>query len=143
MPGTAETPLVVEESYRELIREAVKTVGGQHRAAALAEVNQGTISRTLKRGHRVSYTTLRKLADALPGIPDPVVSVRDADHERWCKIGSALAAVQPEEFRTLLKIAERSLSDGVVPPSDAQIAKLKSVIASPTPSRGVRRITHK
>jgi len=146
MPGTAETPLVVEESYRELIRAAVKAVGGQHRAAKLVGVHQTTIGRVLQRGHNVSYTTLRKLADKLPGIPDPVVSIRDASHERWCRIGSQLAEKKPGEFSVLLGFAERALSDGHPPPdrpSDAQLARLKAVIASPTPSRGVRRITHK
>lgn len=148
MPGTKETPLVVEETYRQLIRDAVKTVGGQHQAAALVGVNQATMSRVLKRGHNVSYTTLRKIADRLPGIPDPVVSIRDASHERWCKIGAALEKNRPDEFSVLLGFAERAMSDrdpppqdGTARPSEAQIAKLKAVIASPMPKRGIRRNT--
>ena len=145
MPGTTETPLVVEESYRQLIRTAVKTVGGQYRAAKLVGVHQGTISRVLKRGHNVSYTTLRKIADKLPGIPDPVVSIRDASHERWCKIGATLAENKPGEFAMLLGFAERAMSDSDPPsqgrPSESQLARLKSVIASPTPGKVARKNT--
>lgn len=139
MAGTPETPLPVEETYRDLLRAAVDGVGGQHRAAALAGLTQPTVSRTLTREARATYTALRKLADVLPGVPDPVVPVRDQDHERWCKIGAALAELKPGDFRVLLAAATRLLSDGVPTPTDAQIDAVKITIASPEPRRGTRR----
>lgn len=125
----------MEETYRAILRAAVEAVGGQERAGELAKVHQTTVGRALTTGARATYSTLRKLADALPGVPDPVVPVRDADHERWCKIGAELAELKPEDFRSLLGFAERALQDGKASPTDEQIDRLKVAIARPGPAR--------
>ena len=139
MPGTPETPLPVEETYRDLLRAAVVAVGGQRRAAALSGVSQGTVSRTLTTGYQATYTTLRKLADAFQGLPDPIVAIRDVDHERWCKIGAELAELKPDDFRVLLSAAVRLLSSGVPAPTDAQVDAVKATIARPDPRQMARR----
>jgi transcriptional regulator with XRE-family HTH domain len=139
MAGTPETPIPVRESYRALLRAGVEAVGGQHRAAALSGVSQGTVSRTLTAEYPATYTTLRKLADALPGVPDPVVAVRDADHERWCKIGAALAELKPDDFRVILSAATRLLDSGAPSPTDAQVDAVRDAIAKSEPKRLARR----
>src|SRR5690349_20406271 len=98
MGRTKEEPIPVEETYRDLLRTAVDAVGGQRRAARLAHVSQPTISRALERDHPATYTTLAKLARALSGIPSPIVPVRDATHEEWCRLGAELAALKPATF---------------------------------------------
>jgi hypothetical protein len=139
MPGTPETPLPVEETYRDLLRSAVEAAGSQRRAADMAGVTQPTISRTLTPGTTVTYTTLRKLADALPGMPDPVIAVRDAAHERWCKCGAALAELKPDDFRILLAAAERLLDSRLPKPTDAQVNAVKAAIASSDVQSPARR----
>ena len=133
MGRTAEEPLKIEEAYRALLRAAVAAVGGQERAGELAGVHQTTVGRTLTAEARATYTTLRKLASALPGLPDPVVPVRDARHERWCKLGAQLADTKPEEFALLLRMAETTLASPR--PTEESVEKLKAVVASPMVSR--------
>lgn len=128
----------MEETYRAILRAAVEAVGGQERAGELANVHQTTVGRAIKAGTRATYSTLRKLADALPGVPDPVVAVRDAEHERWCKVGAALAELKPEDFRSLLGFAERALQDGVARPTDEQVDRLKDAIANGGPKKLAR-----
>ncbi len=139
MSGTPETPLPIVETYRALLRLGVAAVGGQHAAAELSGVSQPTISRTLTPQHNATYTTLRRLADALPGVPDPVVVIRDADHERWCKIGAALAELKPDDFRVLLSAAVHLLSAGAPVPTDAQVDTVVDTIANRGPIRAARR----
>lgn len=143
MTRTLEEPLRVEETYRALLRAAVAAVGGQERAGELAKLHQTTVGRALRSEARATYSTLRKLADALPGLPDPVVPVRDADHERWCKIGAALAELKPEDFRSLLGFAERALMDGTVRPTDEQIDRLKDAIRTGVPKNLARQSRRK
>lgn len=122
---TAEEPLPVEETYRELLREAVAKLGSQRRAARLVGVNQATISRTLEDGSRASYTTLVKLHAAIPELPSPIVPIRDAAHEAWCKLGGKLQAERPVLFEVLLK----ALIEASVNPDRAPVADTETLLA--------------
>src|SRR5258706_14246156 len=93
-----ELPMPVEETYRDILRLAVEEAGSQRHVARLAGINQATVQRALQRGYPTSYTTLARLASVLPGVPAPVVAVRDHEHERWCRIGAHLAAHDPLMF---------------------------------------------
>lgn len=125
---TIEEPIAIEDSYRELLRVAVSEAGGQYAAAQLSGVNQSTISRTLAEGGRATYTTLMKLHRAIPGLPEPMVSVRNADHAEWCRIGAQLAEKRPAIFEFMLRAAREAMLPAEI--SDASTARVKSVIAS-------------
>jgi hypothetical protein len=144
MGRTPEEPLPVDETYRDLLRAAVKAAGGQPIVAELADVNQGTISRTLTPGARATYTTLAKLSRVLPAVPSPIVAIRDAEHETWCRLGALLAEHDPEQFAYLLRQARRDveslgLNQSITPstphPAPEAVRTLKSVIAHPLPRR--------
>lgn len=139
MGRNKELPLQIEETYWQLLRDAIEAAGTQEIVAALAGVDQTTISKLMSGAVRPSYTTLHKLANVLPGLPPPFVSIRDAAHARWCALGSQLAAHRPDEFRSLLHLTE-SVSAGVfLPPTAEQVEHLRSVVASPMPSRLARK----
>lgn len=133
-----EEPMPIESEYRKLLKVAVAGVGGQQRVATLTGVTQSTISRALAEGGRATYQTLVKLKRVLPGIPEPVVAVRDAQHEEWCRLGAVLAGRDPVQFAKLLDDARRALElaeHRARKPSDESISALKSVIAHPLPNR--------
>lgn len=146
MTRTVELPLSIEESYRDLLRVAVSRVGGQYPAAEMVGVDQGTVSKTLKPGGRATYTTLLKLARALNSVlsakpegdpdrmrvPDPVIAVRDAEHEMWCRFGSTLAEEKPALYRTLFDAAAEAVGNSA-------LSKLHSVVSAPLPARRRRR----
>lgn len=138
---TKELPIPIEETYRDLLREAVRAAGGQGAAAKLAGIHQTTIGRTLRPGARATYTTMLRLSAALKGLPAPVVAVRDEQHERWCRLGAQLQVDNPEVFGVLLNFATVSLSSPLPPvkPSDEALERLRSVIANPFPNGGPRR----
>jgi len=138
MGRTKEEPIPVEETYRDLLRKAVDSAGGQRSAARLAHVSQPTISRALERGHPATYTTLAKMARAFPGIPSPVVPVRDATHEEWCRLGADLAALKPATFAVHLDAVRQALAGSPVPSADA-IERLRRVVAIPVPGVRARR----
>ena len=132
----------VDESYRDLLRQAVKDAGGQHQVADKLGVNQATISRTLKRGATATYTMLMKLSRALDGVPPPIVPVRDAEHASWCRVGSQLAAEKPTVFGVMLQAATEALSAPsrpVGPVGPAAFDRLKAVVADPMPGKRRRR----
>ena len=144
MGRTHEEPILVEPTYADTLRVAVKRVGGQDAAALLLDVDQSTVSRTLKPGGRASYTTLKRMSEKLPGVVPPIVSVRNEDHFAWCKLGALLAERDPEQFAALLKQAKRDAAiSGIgdeawtapvtAGPSDEEISSLKSLIANPLP----------
>ena len=130
-------PFRVEPTYLQLLRDAVEAAGGQGVVAEIADINQATISRAL-RDDRPTYTTLVKLAVAL-GAPEPMVPVRDVAHARWCLLGATLSEHRPEEFRSLLNLAELADGAGRSTPTDEEVDRLKSVVANPHPSRLARR----
>ncbi len=147
MPRTPETPIAIDERYRSSLREAVTRAGGQSAVATFIEVDQATISRTLAVGGRATYTTLKKMSDAL-GAPAPVYPVRDEEHAEWCRIGAELAEHDPEEFAVILRQARREAGRIVTdpklavppaaeisPPTTEAVKQLKSVITNPLPGK--------
>jgi len=138
MGRNKELPLQIEETYRQLLSTAIDAAGTQEAVAELAGVDQTTISKLLSGSSRPSYTTLQRLANALPGLPPPFVAVRDAAHARWCALGSQLAAHRPEEFRSLLQLTESAAAGVRYSPTVEQVDRLKSVIASPMPRKLAR-----
>lgn len=140
MGRTTEEPIPVNDHYISTLRtslsEAVTGEGNQSAIGERAGVTQGTISRILNgQENRLTYTTLAKLARVLMK-PPPVVAVRDADHERWCRLGAVLAERDPETFTKRLRDVERDANDlGVPQVSAKQVDDLKSVIARPLPTR--------
>jgi DNA-binding phage protein len=144
MSRTLEAPLSIEESYRDILRTAVQRVGGQYPAARIAGIDQSTLSRAISPGGRATYTTLLRLSRSLTAalstmneaermrVPEPVIAVRDADHELWCRIGALLATEKPALYRTLLDAAAQAVG------ADA-LGKLHAVVSAPLPSRHRRR----
>lgn len=143
MGRTTELPIHIEETYRALLRVAIEAAGTQEEVAALAGVTQGTISKLLRPASRVTYTTLHKLASVLPGVPPPVVSVRDDAHAKWCTLGAQLAAHRPAEFQSLLQLTELAVAGVSHVPTTEQVDRVTAAIASIKPTRSVRRNTHK
>jgi transcriptional regulator with XRE-family HTH domain len=139
MGRNKELPLRIEETYWQLLRDAIAASGTQETVAELAGVDQTTISKLLNGSSRPSYTTLQKLANALPGLPPPFIAVRDASHARWCALGSQLAAHRPEEFRSLLHLTESAVAGVRYPPTAEQIERLREEIASPMPRKLARQ----
>jgi transcriptional regulator with XRE-family HTH domain len=138
MGRNKELPLRIEETYWQLLKDAIDAAGTQETVAELAGVDQTTISKLLNGSSRPSYTTLQKLANALPGLPPPFIAVRDAAHARWCALGSQLAAHRPDEFRSLLHLTESAAAGVRHGPTAEQVDHLKSVIASPMPRKLAR-----
>lgn len=128
----------VDENYRKLLRSAVAAAGGQRAVADKIGVHQSTISRTLDIGKDATYTTLLKLSQALPNVPPPTVPVRDEAHERWCRIGLLLAEHKPDSFASLLNLAEDAVR--MLRPSDAQVDRVRELVADPIPRRTRKRI---
>lgn len=54
MGRTDEQPMPVEETYRDILRAAVKAAGGQQIVADMIGVHQATISRTLDHGQNAA-----------------------------------------------------------------------------------------
>lgn len=144
MGRTPEEPLPIEDEYRRLLRIAVKAAGGQVAVSKIADLDQGTISRTLADGSRATYTTLAKLSRALPSVPAPVVAIRDADHALWCHLGALVAEHDPEQFAFLLRQLRRDAEalgwkpeppKPPVSPTPDAVSRLKSVITNPLPKR--------
>jgi len=115
MGRVTEEPIPVEESYRELLREAVRKAGGQSAVERIADIDQATISRTLTSGKRATYTAIMKLKRALAElpspivVPSPVVPVRDARHEAWCRGGGELASTMPAVFNMIFDALRQAL----------------------------------
>lgn len=142
MGRTEELAMPVEETFRSLLREAVAAAGSQSKVAKLAGVNQGTVSRALESGARATYTTLMKLCHALPSLPPPIVAVRDAKHEEWCRLGAVLQEHRPSLFDTLLNSAREAASPEPIPPPSipaTAVDRLRDVIANPMPQRRSKR----
>lgn len=116
-----------------MLRDAVAKLGTQRTVARLVGVNQGTISRTLEPGSRATYTTLTKFQRAIPELPSPIVSIRDAAHERWCRMGAALQAEKPLMFDMLLKAAGEAL--GKHPDDGKSDGKSKLRVSPPDTDR--------
>lgn len=137
MARTFEDPIPIESTYRDLLKVAVEKAGGQYAVAAMAKINQSTVSRALE--GRATYTTLRKLSAVLPGIPSPIVAVRDEKHEHWCRLGAELAGSKPSVFALLLRAAEEAAEAVPRMEPDAALNRLKSVVSDPIPSKRSRR----
>lgn len=133
MGRTSEEPIELEATYRGILKAAIERSGGQEVVAELAGVNQSTISRTLRPDGRATYTTLLKLSRVLEGVPSPVVAVRDATHEQWCRIGARLAESKPGAFSALMAIAIDALG------ADA-MKRLEAAFHQPMPSTRKRSI---
>lgn len=124
----------VEETYRDILRAAVAAAGGQSVVAQKADIDQSTVSRTLNPGQRATYTTLLKLSSVLRDrdVPAPVVAIRDAAHEEWCRLGAQLSAHRPESFESLLVLARIAVAElRANPPDDAALERLRAVIVNP------------
>lgn len=115
MGRPSEEPIPVEESYRELLRQAVRKAGGQSAVERLSGVDQGTVSRAFATDARTTYTTLARLQRALPDLPAPIVAVRDARHEAWCRGGGELATLRPAVFNLLYEALLQALQSSPPP----------------------------
>lgn len=132
MTRTAEEPIPVEESYLELLKEAIEAAGGQNKVARSMGINQSTISKSLSRSVKLTYTTMAKISRHL-GLPEPIIPVRDVAHAQWCRIGAELQARKPAVFALLLGTAQQATDVGPVPPTDAALERLRAVVADPIP----------
>jgi hypothetical protein len=129
----------IEGSYLEILHAAVKAAGGQRPAARLAGINQSTMSRTLD--GRATYTTLRKLSESLPGVPTPIISVKDSKHEQWCRAGAELSESKPAVFALILDAAVEALRAPEPHAEPPSTERLRTVVTEPLPARRVRRRT--
>lgn len=134
MGRTKELPIEIEDTYRQLLCEAIRAAGTQDEVEARTGVDQTTISKLLNGTSNPSYTTLLKLASEL-GLPAPFVPIRDAAHARWCALGAQLAAHRPDAFQSLLQLTELAVAGVSHTPTTDQVDKVKAAIASIKPSR--------
>lgn len=106
----------------------------------LVDIDQATVSRTLKPGGRASYTAMKKIADEL-GLPNPIVPVRDALHEEWCVLGAQLADLDKTRFTHQLDVVRALVSSRPTSVPPEKLSDLKSLIANPLPISRRKRIT--
>ena len=132
-----EKLIPIEETYRVLMDAAVTKIGGQVEAAKKLGIHQTTVSRALAKNGKATYQTLEKFSSVF-ALPHPIVSVRDAAHEEWCRLGAELEREAPDKFQTRLTDLRRDvrdLPDGDEARSAGAIGNLKSVITHPLPNK--------
>jgi DNA-binding phage protein len=133
MPPTPQQEAIpVEDSYLELMKEAIESAGGQTKVARDVGINQSTVSKSLSRRVKLTYTTMAKLARYL-NLPEPVTPVRDVAHATWCKIGARLQVSKPAVFSIMLSAALEAMDAAPPPPSDESLERLREVVSDPMP----------
>lgn len=143
MGRSTELLIPVEETYRDILRRAIEEVGTQREVGRLAGVHQTTVGRAIERGAPVTYTTLVRLSRVLPGVPDPVVAVRDEQHELWCRLGAHLQEHHQAAFGSLLSLAKQSALSGSQKMSDdSDLDRLKEIVANPVAKSVPVKLAH-